>query len=184
MVKIKDLDEKMYIMAYHKCSSRKNIKNIFNNTSIYNDWWRWWGTDFPKNRNGNPVQIYKDHLVISANKYKQGIIPQAYKEYTKVLDSITLWMKHNYNRQIRREENCKKFKDALIQLRKDHYDNLLKIMNDNELGKEGYLLQDTSSSNIYDLRTYCLIHSGDSISVVNGSYEIILDSLESIIGIK
>ena len=61
--------------------------------------------DLDENKNGKPMQIYKNTLVLPANKYKKGITTQENKEYTKVLDSITLWMKHNYNRQIRREGN-------------------------------------------------------------------------------
>ena len=68
----------------------------------------------------------------------------------------------------------------LIQLRKDNYDNLIKIIRDENLSEQGYSLQDTSSESILDLRNYCLIHAGETISVKNGSYETILEHIKSI----
>lgn len=184
MAKIKDFEEKKYIIAYYKCHSGKNCKNIFTNNSIYNEWWRWWGQDFPKKKNGKPMQIYKNQLVVSAAKHRKGITTDMHKEYTAILTSVTDWINQNYNKQITRKENKKMFGEMLIQLRKDNYNNLISILNENGLVSEGFSIQDTSSTNIYELRNYCLIHAGDTITVKNGSYETILEHLQKIIQLK
>lgn len=181
MAKIKDLEEKKHIIAYYKCGGSRNCKNIFNNSSIYNDWWRWWGMDFPKKENGKPMQIYRNQLVMSAAKQRKGITTDMHKEYTAILTSITNWINQNYNKQVTRKENRKKFEEMLIQLRKDNYNNLISILNDSGLVNEGYSIQDTSSINIYELRNYCLIHAGNTVTVKNGSYETILEHLQKII---
>lgn len=180
MIEINDLEEKKHIIAYYKCNSGRNCKNIFNNNSIYNDWWRWWGMDFPKKRNGKPMQIYKNQLVISAAKHRKGITTNMHKECTAILSSVTNWINKNYNKQITRKENRKKFREMLIRLRKNNYNNLLQILNDAGLVDKGYSIQDTSSENIYELRNYCLIYSGDTVTVKNGSYETILEHLHKI----
>lgn len=102
-------------------------------------------------------------------------------EYTNAISSITKWILENYDKNVTRKENKQKFYDMLIQVRKDNYDNLTKIISDNNLSEQGYSLQDTSSKNTLDLRNYCLIHAGETITVKNGSYETILEHLKSII---
>ena len=180
MIKIKDFDEKKHIIAYYKCSGNKNCKNIFNNNSIYNDWWRWWGMDFPKKKNGKPIQIYKNQFVISAAKQRKGITTDMHKECTAILTSVTNWVNRKYNKQITRKENKKKFGEMLIQLRENNYNNLISILNNSKLINEGYSIQDTSSQNIYELRSYCLIHNGETVSIINGSYETILEHIKNI----
>lgn len=184
MIKIKDLEEKKHIIAYYKCNSGKNCKNIFNNNSIYNDWWRWWWLDFPKKKNGKPMQIYKNQLVISAAKHRKGITTDIHKECTAILTSVTNWINQNYNKQTTRKENRKKFEEMLFQLRKDNYNNLISILNDSGLSSKGYSIHDTSSKNIYELRNYCLIHEEDTVTVKNGSYETILEHLQGIIDLE
>ena len=180
MFHIKDLEEKRCIMAFYKCMSHKNLKNIITNSGIYNDWWRWWQNDFPKNRNGKPMQMYRNEFVLSATKSRKGIKSERHMEYTNAISSITKWILENYDRKQTRKENKEKFYDMLIQLRKDNYDNLIKIIRDENLSEQGYSLQDTSSESILDLRNYCLIHAGETISVKNGSYETILEHIKSI----
>lgn len=181
MIKIKDLEEKRCIMAFYKCHSGKNCKNIFTNSSIYNDWWRWWGMDFPKKSNGKPMQIYRNQFVVSAKKSRKGINSNLHVECTNMLSSITKWINQNYDKQYTRKENKQRFYEMLIQLREDNYDNLLHILNHEGLTDKGYSIQDTSSTNIYDLRNYCLIHAGNTITVKNGSYETILEYLQNLI---
>lgn len=184
MIKIKDLEEKKCIMAYYKCHSDKSRKNLFSNSSIYNEWWRWWGMDFPKKENGKPMQIYRNQFVLSAAKQRKGITSEKHKEYTAILTSVTNWINKKYNKQITRKENRKKFGELFIQLRQDNYNNLISILSNSGLASEGYSIQDTSSQNIYELRNYCLIHTGDTVTVKNGSYETILEYLQGIIGLE
>lgn len=184
MFHIKDLEEKRCIMAFYKCQSNKNCKNIFTNSSIYNDWWRWWGMDFPKKNSGKPMQIYRNQFVVSAKKSRKGITSSLHTECTNTLSSITKWITQNYNKQYTRKENKQRFYEMLTQLRKDNYENLLHILNHEGLVEKGYSIQDTSSAsanNIYDLRNYCLIHVGDTITVKNGSYETILEHLQTLV---
>lgn len=184
MVKIKDLEEKKCIMAYYKCHSDKNRKNLFSNSSIYNEWWRWWSLDFPKKENGKPMQIYRNQFVLSAAKQRKGITSEKHKEYTKILSSITKWINDNYDLSVSRKGNRNKFRDMLVQLREENYAQLICLLKDNGLADKGYSIQDTSSTNIYELRNYCLIHTGNTVTVKNGSYETILEHLQGIIGLE
>ena len=181
MFYIKDLEEKRCIMALYKCNSNKNLKNIITNSNIYNYWQIWWQNDFPKKRNGKPMQMYKNEFVLSASKSKKGIKLERHMEYTNAISSITKWILENYDKKLTRKENKQKFYDMLVQVRKDNYDNLTKIISDNNLSEQGYSLQDTSSESTLDLRNYCLIHAGETITVKNGSYETVLEHLKSII---
>lgn len=180
MMRIRDLEEKRCIMAFHKCSSNRSRGKVFCNSSIYNDWWRWWGRDFPRNNNGKPMQIYRNQFVLSAKKHRKGKTPKRYEEYTEVLSSITEWINKNYKQKQTRAENRERFYNMLIELRKENYNSLVHILKDSGLADKGYSIQDASSDNIYDLRNYCLIHIGDTITVKNGSYEIILEHLEEL----
>lgn len=179
MVKIKDLKEKRCIMAYYKCHSGKNRKNLFSNSSIYNEWWRWWGMDFPKKKGGKPMQIYRNQFVLSAAKQRKGITSEKHKEYTEVLNSITKWINDNYDTSVSRKENRNRFYDMLVRLREDNYAQLIRLMNDKKLADKGYSIHDTSSSNIFDLANYCLICNGDDMTVINGSFEKILEHLNA-----
>lgn len=180
MVKIKDLEEKKCIMAYYKCHSGKNRKNLFTNNSIYNEWWRWWGMDFPKKENGKPMQIYRNQFVLSAAKQRKGITSEKHKEYTKVLSSITKWINDNYDLSVSRKGNKNKFRDMLVQLREENYAQLIRLLKDNGLADKGYSIHDTSSDNTFDLANYCLICNGDDMTVTNGSYETILEYLKNL----
>lgn len=180
MVKIKDLEEKRCIMAYYKCHSDKNRKNLFSNSSIYNEWWRWWGMDLPKKKSGKPMQIYRNQFVLSAAKQRKGITSEKHKEYTEVLNSITKWINDNYDLSVSRKVNRNRFHDMLVQLREENYAQLIHLLKDNGLADKGYSLHDTSSDNIFDLANYCLICNGDGMTVTNGSYETILEHLSTI----
>lgn len=165
MVKITDLEEKKLIIAYHKCGSNKNCKNIFVNSGIYAKWLEWWKSDFTINE--KCIQMYKQKLILSGAKWRQGIRPQEYEERTEFLTSITDWINSTYDKKLGRKGNRKAFHRMLIELRERQLNNL-----SIEASKIGCTIKDISSKNELELRTYNLIRNGEIVA--SGTYESLL----------
>ena len=168
MFRIKDFEEKKCIIAYYKCNSNRNFNNIFVNSQIYAVWLEWWKDDFMLH--DKCIQMYKQKLVISGAKWKQGIRPQEYEERTAVLSSVINWINTNYDKKLSRKGNRKKFHGMLIELRSGH----LKDLTDKVSGSL-YQIEEITDKNELKLRQYCLFD--DKKSVVTGTYEEIIEYL-------
>lgn len=175
---VKDLEEKRLLLACHKCSLGKSRKNIFCNTSLYNDWIRWWEDDCPHKNNGKPAQIYKGNIVCSAAKHRKGINKEENVEFTKLLSSVSQWLHKNYNVKLTRKVNLSIFEEQLKELQEQHY-CILKNLVDNHLS-DIYVLQDISSANPHRLREYTLVNK-NTYKVIKGSYAYMLTHLKNII---
>lgn len=179
VIKIYDADEKKMIIAYQKLCSNRAVQNLLCNSSIYSAWFLRWRDDFVIDR--KCLKMYHQKFVVSANKHRKGIeAPEYYKEYNMFINTVTDWMKRNYEAKQSRKNNRRKFAEMLMEYRKNCAETAMSKLKEclNLSGCELiYALPNVTDKKFMELVKYSLVYNKKEI--FKGSFDEVIRYMEN-----
>ena len=183
-INIKDAEEKKLVIGYIKNIHRKK-RCPFTNKDIYATWLNLWSDDFRIGENGRCPIMFCEQLVLSKNKYRQGINPpEYYKEYTAFIDAVRVLLNTYYNPKKSTRFNAKPYSQLLTDYRNKRTESIEQLLRDTGLYKNGYRIKVKGKAVYTELAKVHLyrIENNKKKSIMIDTFDMVEDYIKEMLG--